>query len=126
MSTIIATTLGNGSKSVPVEAVAEGTPRAWVNVDQVGTMTIKDSYNVASITDNGVGSTTATFTVAFANANYAVVGCGGSDNVSNNCYLVSGNQPAGSKAVTSCRIVLLNAAGTVADSIEPCAAFLGL
>jgi hypothetical protein len=47
--------------------------KAWVNFNGTGTVAIRDSYNVSSITDNGVGNYTINFTNAMPNANYAVV-----------------------------------------------------
>lgn len=43
---------------------------AWVNFNGSGTVTTRDSYNVSSITDNGVGDYTVNFATAMANANY--------------------------------------------------------
>lgn len=48
--------------------------KAWVNFDGTGTVAIRDSYNVASITDNGTGSYTVNFTSAMADANYCLGG----------------------------------------------------
>ena len=48
--------------------------RAWVNFDGTGTVAIRESGNVSSITDNGTGSYTANFTIAMPDANYAVAG----------------------------------------------------
>lgn len=47
--------------------------KAWINFTGTGTITINDSYNVASITDNGTGNYTITWSTAFANGSYAVV-----------------------------------------------------
>lgn len=47
--------------------------RAWVNFNGGGTVTIRASGNVSSITDNGVGDYTVNFTTALPNANYAAV-----------------------------------------------------
>jgi len=44
---------------------------AWVNFNGTGVVAIRDSFNVGSITDNGVGNYTINFTNAMANANYA-------------------------------------------------------
>lgn len=44
--------------------------RAWVNFDGTGTVAIRASYNVSSITDNGVGDYTVNFTTAMPDANY--------------------------------------------------------
>lgn len=45
--------------------------RAWVNFNGVGTVTIRASGNVSSITDNGVGLYTVNFTTALQDVNYA-------------------------------------------------------
>ena len=47
--------------------------RAWVNFNGTGTVAIRASYNVSSITDNGTGDYTVNFTTALADANYSVV-----------------------------------------------------
>ena len=44
--------------------------RAWVNFDGTGTVTIGDSFNVSSITDNGTGDYEVNFTNPMSNANY--------------------------------------------------------
>jgi hypothetical protein len=46
--------------------------RAWVNFNGTGTVAIRASGNVTSITDNGTGDYTVNFTTAMADANYAV------------------------------------------------------
>ena len=46
--------------------------RAWVNFNGTGTVAIRASGNVTSITDNGVGNYTLSFTTALTDANYAV------------------------------------------------------
>jgi hypothetical protein len=51
--------------------------KAWVNFNGTGTPAINASYNVSSITDNGVGDYTLNFTTALANANYAASGFAG-------------------------------------------------
>jgi hypothetical protein len=48
--------------------------RAWVNFNGTGTVAIRASGNVSSITDNGTGDYTVNFTTAMPDANYAVVG----------------------------------------------------
>jgi hypothetical protein len=72
MSTIIATTLSNGSVSVPTATVVNGSAKAWVNFNGTGTVAIRDSFNVASMTDNGTGDYTVNFTTALPDVNYAV------------------------------------------------------
>jgi len=48
--------------------------RAWVNFNGTGTVAIRGSGNVTSITDNGTGSYTVIFTTAMPDVNYAVKG----------------------------------------------------
>jgi hypothetical protein len=47
--------------------------RAWVNFNGTGTVAIRASGNVSSITDNGTGDYTVNFTTAMADANYSLV-----------------------------------------------------
>lgn len=51
---------------------AKGMARAWVNFNGTGTVAIRSSFNVSSISDNGAGSYTVNFATAMADANYAV------------------------------------------------------
>lgn len=51
-------------------AVAYGC-RAWVNFNGTGTVAIRASGNVSSITDNGTGNYTVNFTTAMPDGNYA-------------------------------------------------------
>jgi len=53
-------------------AEASGLAKAWVNFNGTGTVAIRASYNVSSITDNGVGDYTVNFTTAMVDANYCV------------------------------------------------------
>lgn len=52
--------------------------RAWVNFNGTGTVAIRASGNVASITDHGAGDYTINFATALPDANYAITGvCSG-------------------------------------------------
>lgn len=46
------------------------TASAWVNFNGIGTVSIRDSYNVSSVTDGGVGIYTVNFVSPFASSNY--------------------------------------------------------
>lgn len=50
--------------------------RAWVNFNGTGTVAIRASGNVSSITDNGVGDYTVNFATAMPDANYSFTACG--------------------------------------------------
>jgi hypothetical protein len=56
----------NAAGSAPIYAC-----RAWVNFNGTGTVAIRASGNVSSITDNGTGDYTVNFTTAMPDANYA-------------------------------------------------------
>jgi hypothetical protein len=58
----------NASGSAPVFAA-----RAWVNFNGTGTVAIRASGNVSSITDNGTGEYTVNFTTAMPDANYSAL-----------------------------------------------------
>jgi hypothetical protein len=47
--------------------------KAWVNFNGTGTVAIRAGYNVSSITDNGVGDYTVSFTTAMADGLFGVV-----------------------------------------------------
>ena len=48
------------------------TAKAWVNFNGTGTVAIRASQNVSSITDNGTGNYTVNFTTAFSDTNYVI------------------------------------------------------
>jgi hypothetical protein len=60
--------------------------RAWVNFNGTGTVAIRASGNVSSITDNGTGDYTVNFTTAMPDANYSMAGVAGAQ--------TSGTNPA--------------------------------
>jgi hypothetical protein len=73
MSTLKVSTLQN------LSGTEVYTAKAWVNFNGTGTVAIRASGNVSSITDNGTGNYTINFTNALADTNYSVVGTGSTD-----------------------------------------------
>ena len=73
---------GSTANTPPVFKDGNGTTigtlcRAWVNFNGTGTVAIRASFNVSSITDNGTGDYTVNFTNAMPDANYSWIGsCG--------------------------------------------------
>ena len=45
---------------------------AWVNFNGGGTVSIRDDYNISSITDHGSGDYTCNFSTNMSDSNYAV------------------------------------------------------
>ena len=69
MSTLKVDTIKNGA------GTREYFPcTAWVNFNGTGTVAIRDSGNVSSITDNGTGDYTVNFTVPMGNTDYILGG----------------------------------------------------
>lgn len=119
MSTARFNTLQNatGSVSVPVDTVVNGSAKAWVNFNGTGTVAIRASGNVSSITDNGVGDYTVNFTNAMPDANYAVTGTAGVGATTSFNSVIVGNGTA-SMATGSCRITTKNISGASVNDVD--------
>jgi hypothetical protein len=76
-ATTAAACSGNSATATALTTASGSAPsysaRAWVNFNGTGTVAIRASGNVSSITDNGVGDYTVNFTTALSDTNYAVV-----------------------------------------------------
>ena len=75
---IIADQLEHSSVGVvDTKYVVNGSAKAWINFTTSSTTSDLDSFNIASLTDNGTGDTTNTYANAMNAVNYASVGlCG--------------------------------------------------
>ena len=97
--------------------------RAWVNFNGTGTVAIRASFNVSSITDNGAGDYTVNFTNALPDVNYSATAL--LDNTASNsgAVLVAATQ-TGTFATSSIRILSRNAgaAASPSDSASVCVA----
>jgi hypothetical protein len=88
--------------------------RAWVNFNGTGTVAIRASGGVSSISDNGTGDYTVNFATAMPDANYAVG------------YTVGGNpsevriQSNANTTVSSVRVQSFNSAGSGSDPEIAC------
>jgi hypothetical protein len=77
--------------------------RAWVNFNGTGTVAIRASGNVSSITDNGVGDYTVNFTTAMPDANYAYCGSQSSSSAGVSSFVLN-NIGATAPTTTTARI----------------------
>jgi hypothetical protein len=95
--------------------------RAWVNFNGTGTVAIRASGNVSSITDNGTGDYTVNFTTAMPDANYSAT-CGAcrSDGTPST-YLGMNNQTVPS--TTAARFRNRDDDGAAVDALFACVAF---
>ncbi len=89
MSTLKVNTIqdtSGGSGSTP-EQIKKGTCKAWINFSGMGTVSIRESYNVSSLTDDATGRYTVSFSTAmpvedfscFITHSYGSTAKGGSD-----------------------------------------------
>jgi hypothetical protein len=93
--TLIANTINTDTGVFTNLNALTGSAKAWVNFNGTGTVAIRDSFNVSSITDNGTGDYTINFTTAMPNANYSVVVTGsGSYSFAGGSFMVNTN-PSG-------------------------------
>lgn len=94
--------------------------RAWVNFNGTGTVAIRASGNVTSITDNAVGDYTVNFTTALPDANYAVVpsislaGGSGTKNIYINTIMATAAISA--PTASACRLGTTQSGGTGTDN----------
>jgi hypothetical protein len=85
--------------------------RAWVNFNGTGTVAIRASGNVTSITDNGTGDYTVNFATAMSDANYVSV-VGGS--LANGISWISSPLSGATPSTSSIRLQTVSA-GAVND-----------
>lgn len=72
--TVVLSTLNDSSGVLATQNGMTGIAKAWVNYKGTSTQSIRDSFNVSSVTRNGTGDYTINFTTALPNSNYAATG----------------------------------------------------
>jgi len=77
------------STDTETKFVGVNTAKAWVNFNGTGTVAIRDSHNVSSITDNGTGDYSVNFSSSLGNDTYTVVGTCAPQSASNTVILES-------------------------------------
>lgn len=119
MSTVATNTLKNvaGTKTAPVADIVDGYAKAWVRFNATtGTPVIGASFNVTSITDNGVGDFTINLTLALTDANYSAVGSAGDNAAAQHLMSVGYTTAPSSSAL---RVATTNpATGATVDCIN--------
>ena len=73
MSTIKANDITNVTGGIPTVKGQKLIPTAWVNFNGSGTVAIRVSENVSSITDNGTGLYKVNFSTLMASGNYVSI-----------------------------------------------------
>ena len=121
MSTIKAANLQNTGSGAPTFKNSSGTEigtlcRAWVSFNGTGTVAIRDDFNVSSITDNGTGDYTVTFTNAMPDRNYAICASRGQNGNTNPNYVMTVREVSNAPSTTSFTFTTNGATGGGADS----------
>lgn len=80
-----------GNKVLTIDSKPSFLCKAWVNFNGTGTVSIRASGNVSSITDNGTGDYTINFIIAMTDINYSI-SVNASENTSGS-NLRTGNGP---------------------------------
>ncbi len=122
MSTLRVTTVTNPSGGQPT---IDGLARAWVNFNGTGTVAIRASLNVSSITDNGTGDYTVNFTTAFADANYSTLATtnqNATGNPTNISVGIPDNNGALLYSTTQVRLLVKFSTSSAFDATQVCVA----
>ena len=75
MSNLVVSNISDGTTSVGTGYVVNGSAKAWVNFNGTGTAAIQDSLNMSSLTDNGTGDYTLTYSNSLAGVFSNIVAC---------------------------------------------------
>ena len=120
MSTLNVANVTDGTTSVPTGYVVNGSAKSWVGFNGIGTISINDSYNISSITDNATGDYTITLDTDMNNASYGIT-TGNSNTTTNNGNAAYSSVVAGSFKLRTYR----GQDGTQADGANNTAMTLG-
>tara|TARA_Y100001938_G_scaffold140061_1_gene207760 strand:+ start:720 stop:1088 length:369 start_codon:yes stop_codon:yes gene_type:complete len=114
MSTLEVSNLNDGTTTLATTYVTNGSAKVWCNTNQVGTMTVQDSFNVSSIQDQGAGFNLHNFTSALTNNTYSTTAC------SEYNTMQGINTASGSSTSSSMGVVCMNSAGSYEDRDDTC------
>jgi hypothetical protein len=109
-------TLGSSVLATPTGSAPSYTCRAWVNFNGTGTVAIRGSGNVSSVTDGGTGSYTVNFTTALPDLNFSVVSMSYINQVGSAYTTTSGRANTTSSALLA--VVQAGTSTTLADSAD--------
>ena len=115
MSTLRVTNVQDtaGANSLTTAQIYNGASKAWVNFNGTGTVAIRASFNVTSITDNATGNYTVNFTTALADANYTALlsSVGASTNEMSRIVGIRGVTATGATTKTTTQLRVISGQG---------------
>lgn len=94
--------------------VASGLCRAWVNFDGDGSLFIRSSFNISSVSSSGTGDYAITMTTAMPDTNYVIAGASGLSAASAQTFFQMEQQLFGSTSVID--IAIRDAGGSRINS----------
>lgn len=103
-------------------AVYRDTIKGWINFNATGTAAINDSFNVSSITDNGTGDFTISWTTSFGSTYYSVVGTASAEGGDNHIVSLYQTSPL---TASSARIIVTDDADDEEDTTVVCVMAIG-
>ena len=124
MSTLKVNTIQDSSagNTSTTEQIFQGRAKAWVNFNGTGTVSIRDNFNVSSITDSGTGVYTANFSSAMSNNDYASVVSTGNNDKGRYGIMIDSDD----KTTSGCKIFgFQTSTGSSLDSAEVSLAIFG-
>ena len=121
MSTLNVSNISDGTDTVETGYVVNGSAKAWVNLNGSGTIAVRDSLNISTVTDIAEGNYRYNYTSSFAAPNYSVVGGGNA----NNNQSVAMPQEGQDVLVGSVSVVFLINNGSSGDAPTACAQMHG-
>jgi hypothetical protein len=102
LSEIRANTVSNAAGTGPVTLTGQSASKAWVDGNGTGTVSIDASFNISTMTDNGTGQYTFSFTNAFSSTAYCPQATGRGDATGEGSWNTSTRTPAATSCATSC------------------------
>ncbi len=97
----------SSNNSTPMATVNQGTAKFWVKWNGTGTAAASDSFNSSTLTDNGTGLTTFTFSTNMGNVNYSLA--------TTNSSVEANNSQTNFNTATTSTIKMETRSGTAAD-----------
>jgi hypothetical protein len=113
----------SSNNSTAMSTINQGTAKSWTNAEQIGTNSVRDSFNGSSITDNATGDLSVTVTSAMANINYAHVGTAGQG--ARSLINISQNFDVANPTTTVSRYQMAYVNDTLIDVASVCVALHG-
>ena len=117
---VVVSTLNDDTGVLATQNGMRGIAKAWVNFNGTGTVAIRDSFNVSSITDNATGNYTVNFTTAMPNVNYVATMSLAAPDIGNGVVVkspsVTGNPDL--KSTTQLQIIVTNASAVYVDGSQ--------